>query len=234
MKRTIVILAAVILVLAAACPAGAETGFFLRASYGAGHPTLGEWKDFWDDVDDDGFYEQPTFGQYLGMEFGWSFSDHHAVVLSVEHIGVEPVFFSSLVLYDLSDIIGEASWAISWDISTIPIGLSYEFRPAVDLSCVRPFLGVGGALYLSEVAVEVHEVTNTGDWPIPSGKNTRDGTGWGLHAWIGAEADLSDAVFLHTRVRGRYADGLAFDDEDGDIKVEFTGVDFNLGIGVRF
>lgn len=234
MRRALATMLAAIFVATAAGAACADTGFFVRASYGAGHPTLGEWKDFWEGIDDDGYYTQPAFGQYLGAELGWAFADHHAVVFSVEHIGVEPHFFSSIVLMDGLDIIGEASWAIEWEISTIPVGLSYEFRPAVDGSCIRPFIGAGGALYMSEVAVEVVEVTNTGDWPIPDDDVKREGTGWGLHAWIGAEADLSDDVFLHTRVRARYADGLAFDDEEKDIKVEFTGVDFNLGVGVRF
>ena len=56
MRRALATMLAAILVAAAAGAACADTGFFVRASYGAGHPTLGEWKDFWEGIDDDGYY----------------------------------------------------------------------------------------------------------------------------------------------------------------------------------
>ncbi len=41
-------------------------------------------------------------------------------------------------------------------------------------------------------------------------------------------------LYLVSRLRGRYANGMGLTDKEGDIKVEFTGIDFTFGVGWRF
>jgi hypothetical protein len=65
-------------------------------------------------------------------------------------------------------------------------------------------------------------------------KSSREGEGYGLHAYLGVQAKLTEHLFMVSRLRGRYADGMAFTDKKGEIKVDFTGVDFTLGLGWRF
>ncbi len=70
--------------------------------------------------------------------------------------------------------------------------------------------------------------------PLVPSKLKRTGKGYGVHGALGFKARISSAVFTIWQARYRYSNGMAFTDNEGDIKVEFTGFDFSVGLGLNF
>jgi opacity protein-like surface antigen len=61
----------------------------------------------------------------------------------------------------------------------------------------------------------------------------RSGKGYGIHAVLGVMTDISKKMYTDMQIRYRYANGMAFTDAPGSVKIEFSGFYFNVGIGYR-
>ena len=202
-------------------------------SGGAGYLPLKDWEDFATSISSSHF-EKDKFGSYLDLRAVYHLTDRHAVALNVENINTSASLYHAMALTGpTGDTSGYASSVNTWDFSAIPVGLSYEFYPVRSDESTSLFLGVGVSYFFSELEYKswfLHD----GFFGDLGSKGTRDGEGYGVHAYVGVQSQLTEQLLVESRLRGRYADGMAFTDEERDVKVEFTGMDFTLGLGWRF
>jgi len=207
--------------------------FSVSVSGGAGYLPLRDWEDFSTSISSSHF-EKDKFGSYVDLRAVYHLTDKHAVALNVENINTSASLYHAMALTGpTGDTSGYASSVVEWDFSAIPVGLSYEFYPMRSDESASPFLGVGVSYFFSELEYKswfLHD----GFFGDLGSKGTRDGEGYGVHAYVGVQSQLTEQLLVVSRLRCRYADGMAFTDEERDVKVEFTGVDFTLGLGWRF
>ena len=192
-------------------------------SGGAGYLPLKDWEDFATSISSSHF-EKDKFGSYLDLRAVYHLTDRHAVALNVENINTSASLYHAMALTGpTGDTSGYASSVNTWDFSAIPVGLSYEFYPVRSDESTSLFLGVGVSYFFSELEYK--------SWFLHDGFF---GEGYGVHAYVCVQSQLTEQLLVVSRLRGRYADGMAFTDEERDVKVEFTGMDFTLGLGWRF
>lgn len=200
---------------------------------GAGYVSLEEWEDFYSSISS-GHFEKDKFGSFLEFRVAYHPADRHAIALNVENIKTSATLCGAMALIDPgSHTTGYACYVDEWDFSAIPIGLSYEFYPKGFEGKVSPFFGVGMSYFFSQAEAKSYFLNN-GVFGDLSSEYIREGEGFGVHLYAGVQSRLNEHVFILSRLRGRYADGMAFTDKKGEIKVDFTGVDFTLGLGWRF
>jgi hypothetical protein len=120
----------------------------------------------------------------------------------------------------------ESGEGIEWDFETFPVSASYELTLRGAEPGALTLLGVGAGYYMSEVTGKLVRTINPQT-------DTRRGDGYGFHGYLRQTALIADHVSLSGMIRGRWADGMALDDNDGDVKVEFTGVDVSMGLEYR-
>jgi len=197
--------------------------FSLRGMAGIGYLPMDAWGDFFSSASDN--YHKDRFGLYWDVGVVYCITERHSIALTVGIIEISASchernsFFSS---------------AIEWDHRTIPIGLSYEYYLTSLNRWFSPFTGftgLGVSYLLSEVESRSVFVEPLYGRTTEQGKRT--GEGYGFHAYFGIQSQLTPHVHFISRLRGRYADGMGFTDNKGDIKVEFTGIDLMLGLGWR-
>jgi outer membrane protein W len=233
-KRTALICLCLGMVLFAAHPVQSESNkISFSVSGGAGYLPLDDWKDVFSN-DTSSHFQEDKFGSYLDFRASYFLTNKHAVALDVEHIAVSASLYDVLIqTNEFGHFVGYFQTFFEWDFSAMPVGFSYEFYPKGREGKVSPFFGGGLTYFFSQVHGQtflyLDQITEN-----PIQKSTRSGEGYGMHAYVGIESKLTDHWVILTRLRGRYADGMAFSDKPGAIKVEFTGVDFTLGLGWRF
>jgi outer membrane protein W len=202
-------------------------------SGGAGYLPLENWKDFATSVSPS-YYKMDKFGQYANLRMSYFLSDKQAIALDIENIKTSASLCAiEIFTNEFGDVVGNGTDVIEWHFTAIPVGLSYEFYPKSTEGCISPFLGAGASYFFSELTAKQSYLYSPYSY-LPLPKGTRTGQGYGLHAYLGILSRLTDHLIVVSRLRGRYADGMAFSDKKGAIKVEFTGVDFTLGLGWMF
>jgi outer membrane protein W len=201
----------------------------VSVSGGAGHLPLSDWEEF--ASISSSHFEKDKLGTYLDFRVAYHLTNKHALALNVESIRTSATLHFNLV--DYTSPLDPQTAVNDWDFRAIPIGISYEFYPRSVEEKVSPFFGAGASYFFSEVK-DKSWFLNEGVFEDLGSEGTRDGEGYGLHAYVGVQSQLTDYLLVVSRVRARYADGMAFTDKKEDVKVEFTGVDFTLGLGWRF
>lgn len=205
----------------------------ISLSGGAGYLPLNDWEDFATSISSSHF-EKDKFGTYSELRVAYHLAGKHAIALNVESINISAsAHIANALTGPFGDTSGYASSVIEWDFSAVPIGLSYEFRPTGSEESVTPFLGAGASYFFSKLEFKSYFL-HDGRFADLSSEGTRDGEGYGLHLYVGVQSEVTKHFFIISRLRGRYSDGMAFTDEEEDVKVEFTGFDFTLGFGWRF
>lgn len=210
------ILIGALFVTLAATPTRAD--ILLGVQAGAGYLRLGDLEDFWDQFGinhntDDLAFQWEVSGT-------WRFAPRHAVRLSVERIT------TSINLYFLSPF---GSLLSEQNLTTVPICASYEFAIATTPSGASTLLGLGGGIYATEI--EGNELNYFGDPALDSiVHHSREGTGYGFHGYLRQTAPISERLAISGMLRGRWADGMAFDDSEQDVPVDFTDFDFAVGL----
>ncbi len=233
-KRAALICLCVGMVLFGVHPVQSESDkISLSVSGGGGYLPLDNWKDIFSDIPSSRFRED-KFGSYLDFHASYFLTDKHALALDVEYIAVSASLYNvSIQTNEFGHFVGYFQTVVEWDFSATPFGFSYEFYPKGREGNVSPFLGGGLDYFFSQVRGRTFlYLDQSTENPIQ--KSSRSGEGYGLHAYVGIESKLTDHWVVLSRLRGRYADGMEFTDKPGAIKVEFTGVDFTLGLGGRF
>lgn len=207
--------------------------FSVSVSGGAGYLPLRDWEDFSTSISSSHF-EKDKFGSHLDLRAVYHLTDKHAVALNVENINTSaPLYHAMALTGPTGDTSGYASSVVEWDFSAIPVGLSYEFYPMRSDESTSAFFGLGVSYFFSELEYKswfLHD----GFFEDSGSEGARDGEGYGVHAYVGVQSQLTEQLLVVSRLRGRYADGMAFTDEERDVEVEFTGMDFTLGLGWRF
>jgi hypothetical protein len=195
---------------------------FFRATAGVGYLPLKDWRDFIRSVDA-GEYRQERFGSYWEFGVGYNLSERHIMILTVGGIGTHASTHDTFP--------NESSIDVALDFKTSPISLSYEFYLTKSDRQVSPIIGVGFAYLISELNAKSIWIGP------PYGEDIsyyeRNGEGYGVHLYLALEAEINPHIHLVSRLRGSYADGMAFTDKKGDIKIEFTGIDIAMGISWR-
>lgn len=179
-------------------------------------------------------FDKDEFGSYSEFRVTYHLAERHAITFNVEKIKTSASLSNAMIRTgEFGDTLGHAYVVDEWDFSATPIGFSYEFHPKLAQETVSPFLGVGASYFFTDVKYKSWYLHDTLFGNLNSDR-TRDGEGYGVHLYVGVQSKLTEHFMIFSRVRGRYADGMAFTDKKGDIKVEFTGVDFTLGVGWSF
>lgn len=193
-----------------ACASAPRADDALGVQVGAGYLPMSDWEDFWEEAVGD--YQQDRLGLYTEFSFTSRFTQRHAIRFTFEWITTS----------------ASAGDQLEWDFETFPVSLSYELTLRGAEPGALTQLGVGGGYYMSSVETREHSTL-----PNPSLPEARNGDGYGFHGYLRQTALIADHVSLSGMIRGRWADGMAFDDADDDIKVEFTGFDVSMGIEYR-
>ena len=205
----------------------------ISVSGGGGYVSLEDWADFWSSKTHS-HYEKDNLGTFLESRVVYRFTNKHALALNVENIRTEASWYYVMSMWTYPG--GQDTLFIAclkeWHFSAVPVGLSYEFHPKGRGEKVAPFFGVGASYFFSEVKAKGSYLQK--ERFGPTSKRTRKGEGYGLHLYVGVQSEVTEHLFIVSRLRGRYSDGMAFTDKKGDIKVEFTGVDFTVGLGWKF
>ncbi len=236
-RRMVYICLCVVMVLFGVLPLQAQSNkISFSVSGGAGYLPLKDWKDFATSITPSHF-EQEMFGSYMDLHITYHLSKRHAVAIDVENIKTSASLHSVEYIIEWNgsntDTLGASSSVTDWDFRGTPIGLSYEFYPKSMDGSISPFLGAGASYLFSEVTRKQLYLYNPYQI-IQFPKQTRTGQGYELHIYLGIISKLTDHLLVISRLMGRFSDGMAFTDKPGAIKVEFTGVDFTLGLGLRF
>ncbi len=213
------ILVGTVIVTLAVGTSRAEVLLGLQA--GAGHLRLSELEDFWDEFDvshdtDDLAFQWEVSGT-------WRFAPRHAVRLSVERIT------SSTALHAVSAPLATSFFYSDQNFETIPVCIGYEFTLRRSGHGALTLAGVGGGVYATKIE---GDVTTYSEDPLSAGTDfeSRKGNGYGFHGYLRQTAPISERLSMSGMIRGRWADGMAFDDSEGEIPVEFTDIDFAVGL----
>ena len=175
-------------------------------SVGVGYLPMGEWQDF---VGSN--YEADEVGLYGEIFARAELSHHHALSISVERISEA----GSMETANLDQ---------KWDFTAIPINVSYEFGFEGWSNATTPFLGVGVGVYHSRVEGRASSPL------FPPIEGERTGWGIGLHGYLGQRVGVTQSLAASLKVRGRWADGMYFTQDEADIRVEFSGIDLTAAV----
>ena len=202
--------------------------FSLRTIIGTGYLPLKDWGDFWGEIQSS-YYQKDRFGSYWDIGLGYNITEKHALALTVGGISTSASLTGAMFLDLGGDVIGVTHVA-EWDFTTTPLSLSYEFYPAGAHQKNSPFFGAGFSYLISELEARSLLIYKSVIGELTQ-EYTRNGKGYGFHAYLGLQSQITQHLHFISRLRGRYADGMGFTDKKGSIKVEFTGIDITLGIG---
>ncbi|MDP3025616.1 MAG: OmpW family outer membrane protein, partial [candidate division Zixibacteria bacterium] len=164
----------------------------------------------------------------------YALGKHHSINLGTELIKTSASMSSVLILTNYKgDTTGFIPFTVRWKFQGIPLTLGYEYKFSALSQRFSPTVGIGVSYFISEVDANVIYYAGsplTDSQPGPK----RTGNGYGLHASLGLISQVTGRLYLISQARYRYSNGLAFSDKQEDIKVEFTGLDFSMGIGWTF
>lgn len=218
--------------------------FSLRTSVGAVHLPLSDWSDFSREISDS-YYQKKNPNIYYSLSLNYALGKHHSINLGTELIktsaSLSSVMFITNYLLDTLDVV---PLVIKNEFQGIPVTLGYEYKLSTFNQRFSPVVGIGASYFISEVEAEVINISGS---PFISSlpKEKRTGRGYGFHASLGLISKLTESLSMISQIRYRYSDGMAFSGKkdtiktgtigaQDDIKVEFTGFDFSVGIGWNF
>lgn len=203
--------------------------FSLRVAVGAVHLPLSGWSDFFSAPSGNVDYRKDDVNFYPGLSVHYHIDNHHALGLGTELIKTSATGIFAQTLFDANgNITGFIPLKIDWKFKGIPITISYEYAALGANKNFRPAIGIGVSYFMSKVEAQT---TNLANLLLDEQKTARKGRGYGIHAHLALHTQLHKRLNLISQVRYRYSDGMAFSGKKEDVKIEFTGFDFSLGIG---
>lgn len=211
-----------------------HTSVSCRISGGATYIPLQDWSAFFGKLQNSR-YEQNNPNIYGGIAIQVAFGSSHAF-----HVGTEltrttaTLFGVSILKNTIGDTLGILdSHVIKWTFQGVPLTFGYEYRFLPVNEHIVPFIGLGASYFNSQVKIKYTRLLDWLSLPEPTVRN-RIGKGYGAHVSLGVLSQVTRHILVISKIRYRYSDGMAFTDNKGDIKVEFTGFDVSLGIGWVF
>ncbi|MBN1398013.1 MAG: outer membrane beta-barrel protein [Bacteroidetes bacterium] len=179
----------------------------VRSSVGVVHLPLSDWSKFWGGPSNS-FYTKNNPNLYYGISLHYAINSKHSISTGTELIKSSASLSDSLLV-------------VNWKFQGIPVSIGYEYKIVTFNERFTPVVGLGCSYFISEVNVKVNGVDQN---------SNRRGKGYGIHMSLGLLSQLTESLSMITQVRYRYSDGMAFSDNKDDIKVEFSGFDFSVGL----
>lgn len=215
MRLRILSIAAVMVMLSVA---GVRAELLIGAQAGAGPLGFDDLEDFWDDFDL--HHDTDPLAFYWEIAGTWRFAERHAARLAVERITTSVTLF-------FSDPFG--TLRSEQNFTAIPVSLSYELALTRSASGAATSLGVGASMYWSEL--EGNSEFYASDPAFNSVyHSSREGEGYGFHGYVKQVAPITERLFLSGMIRGRWADAMSFEEDDGSVPVNLSGLDVSLGV----
>lgn len=201
----------------------------IKGSIGTGYLPLSDWGDFCGDIQS-GYYQKDRFGSYWEAGICYHLNERHALVFCIGGIRTSASMSSVMIYGSPSDTTGVAVYVAEWDFNASPLSLSYQFHPLGVNNTNSPFFGAGISYFISKLEFKSFAVYDPLFFGLFNEQGSREGKGYGVHAYLGLQAEITPHVHFISRLRGQYADGMGFTDKKGNIKVEFTGIDLTFGV----
>ena len=209
-----------------------KTPLSFRVKAGVAQIPLSEWKSFWTGNLQfrSAAYTTRTPIVFSGLSAHWKWSEKHSLFFGLELMRPKAQLVSSaLILNESMDTVGLMPYRIDWKFKTIPLTLGYEYRTGFLKNKFEPVIGLGASLMFTELkAKDILMIDANTVITGPGGKRT--GNGYGIEGSLGFHTRISDHWNTIWQARYRYSDGMYFSDDPGDIKIEFSGYDFSVGL----
>lgn len=183
----------------------------VRASFGVVDLPLSDWSKFFNGQSNS-FYVKNNPNLYYALSFHYPINTNHSISVGTELIRTSALLTDPIVTVD-------------WRFHGIPITLGYEYRTMTFNERFTPVVGAGVSYFFSQVNAKDHFFNQT---------STRTGNGYGIHASLGLISQLTTTLSFISQGRYRYSDGMAFSGSKNDIKVQFSGFDFSIGLAWDF
>ena len=197
----------------------------IQASVGIIDLPLRDWSNFIGSVQNS-FYTKNNPNLYYGVCVFYDFNFNHSVFIGTELIRTNASESSQLTgITPNSQTYVLGSSTVDWKFQGIPVVFGYEYHLMIPIEYLTPFFGIGISYFFSEVKAHESYFNQT---------EKRTGQGYGVDASIGLKTKLVESLFMVSQFRYRYSNGMAFTDNSGDIKVEFSGFSFSTGIRLTF
>lgn len=193
---------------------------------GAGYLPLPDWREFWE-ATARSRYRADRLGLSTDAFAGAAFGRHTLRA----HVGSVTTSASLASASPLVPGPGVRSSWLDWSFRGIPIGLDYELALRKSAAMTGPYVGLGSSFYFSRVRA-TSRVLYPPEPAAIDGTPTidRHGRGYGFSGRVGHRLPLGSGWRLTVALRGQWADGMAFTDEDRDVPVQFHGVDLSVGV----
>jgi hypothetical protein len=183
----------------------------VRTLAGVAHLPLSDWSNFFGGLSNS-FYTKNNPNLYYGVSFHYALNSDHSI-----NIGTE--------LLRTSASLSDSTVVIDWKFRGIPISIGYEYRIMTFNEHFTPVAGLGISYFISEVNAHDSFFNQT---------LKRTGNGYGIHTSLGLLSQLTTSLSMISQARYRYSNGMAFSGSKNDIKVEFSGFDFSVGLEWTF
>jgi hypothetical protein len=187
---------------------------------------MSEWRDLWEG-ELGAWYDADRLALFADV-YGKSSHGRHGLKASAGYIATSA--HATLVSAPQP---GFRTIVVDWDFTGVPLSLEYEFSLREN-SVTTPFFGAGPSVYYSHLRSNLRVPYASDQILIGPNSGERDGWGYGLSGYVGQRAVITESLLLSAMLRGRWADGMAFTDSDGDVSIHFTGVDLSLGLEWNF
>jgi len=181
----------------------------VRVAIGAVDLPLYDWSRFLGNQSN-ASYSKTNPNLYYSLSAHYMLSSDHSIDIGTELIRTSASDTDPLI-------------TVNWKFQGIPITLGYEYSAFRFNDHFTAIIGTGISYFISQVEAHDNLFNHTAK---------RYGDGYGIHASLGLNAELTQNISMISQLRFRYSDGMAFTDSKGAIKVEFTGFDFSEGLSL--
>lgn len=200
----------------------------VRTNIGVAYLPFSDWNNSFGNTNS--FYEYYDNGDpiiYGGLSVHYHINKNHSINVGSEILRQNIRYagqYEGMISPDSSGII---PIKVKWSMRGIPVNLGYEYHADLFNFNFKPIFGFGLSYVFSHLNAYSY---------IPYGKVklTRSGKGYGIHSYIAFSSQISKKVSSLWQVRYRYSDGMAFTDKKGEVKVQFSGIDFSFGLNYSF
>ena len=194
--------------------------FSLGAGGGVGYMPMTEWEEF-TTSGPNSHYSADDVALYLDVLARIRLGGKHGLRVSYGRISKSADW---AVVSQFVPGPGSSTSVVEYKFSTAPFGFAYEYFFSGFENGSTTFAGLGASVYFTSLEAKARDL-GISAFPNPPERSERVGRGLGVEIFIGQRARVSDRLSIDVQIRGRWADGLLFSDDAGDIKVEFSGVD---------
>jgi len=170
--------------------------------------------------------EKEDVGRYFDLKIVYNWNEHKGVAFNIEHIGISATGSTEIHRVDIGNT---STCAKSWEFTIIPVVFSLEYYIIGRDKKLSPVIGIGYSVYFGKIALkETHLEQNL----VKKYKYSKLGPG--IHVYIGILYNIRNTIFIESRLKARKTVEIPYGFRFSYSNIEFTGVDFTLGVGWRF